>query len=431
MEEMLEKTETNSLVERDKKVIWHPYTQMKNALPHIPIVRGEGAYIFDEDGKRYIDAVSSWWVNIHGHAHPHIAKKVSEQLLILEQVIFAGFTHEPAVKLAERLLPLLPGNQEKVFYTDNGSTAVEVALKMCLQFFSNNGKPKSKVLAFKNAYHGDTFGAMSISGRSIFTDAFNGLLFDVEFIDLPNEENISELKSHISNLRTELACFIFEPLILGSGGMLMYDAKYLDELVSHCRDNDILTIADEVMTGFGRTGTFFACERLTHKPDIFCLSKGLTGGTLPLGVTTCSNKIFDAFFSEDKIKTLYHGHSFTANPLSCVASLASLDILIDPATMANIKRIEASHVEFTKEIIGHKKIKDIRQTGTIIAIEWKTADGTSYLSELRNKLYLFFLNKGILLRPLGNIVYILPPYVTSDADLREIYDVIKLALDEV
>ncbi|MET4083247.1 adenosylmethionine-8-amino-7-oxononanoate aminotransferase [Pedobacter sp. UYP30] len=431
MSSHLPSTEENkSLVERDKKVIWHPYTQMKNALPHIPIVRGEGAHIFDEDGKRYIDAVSSWWVNIHGHAHPYIAEKVSAQLAILEQVIFAGFTHEPAVRLAERLLPLLPGKQDKVFYTDNGSTAVEVALKMCLQYFNNIEKPKTKILAFKNAYHGDTFGAMSVSGRSIFTDAFNGLLFDVEFIDLPNAANISKLTSHISHLKSELACFIFEPLILGSGGMLMYEAEYLDQLVACCQENDILTIADEVMTGFGRTGTFFACERLAHKPDIFCLSKGLTGGTMPLGVTTCSNKIFDAFLSEDKVKTLYHGHSFTANPLSCVASLASLDILLDPKTMQNIKRIEASHAKFAEEIRGHKRIKELRQTGTIIAIEWKTETGTSYLSELRNKLYNYFLGKGIVLRPLGNIIYIMPPYVISNEDLREVYDAIKMALDE-
>ncbi|TDG36048.1 adenosylmethionine--8-amino-7-oxononanoate transaminase [Pedobacter changchengzhani] len=423
-------SQTN-LAARDRKVIWHPYTQMKDALPHIPIVRGEGVHVFDEDGKKYIDAVSSWWVNIHGHSHPHIAKKVSEQLSILEHVIFAGFTHEPAVLLAERLLPLLPGKQDKVFYTDNGSTAVEVALKMCLQYWNNQDKPKTKILAFKNAYHGDTFGAMSVSGRSIFTDAFNSMLFDVEFIDLPNAENISRLTSHISYLSSEVACFIFEPLILGSAGMLMYEAKYLDQLLEACKNAEILTIADEVMTGFGRTGTYFACEKLQNQPDIFCLSKGLTGGTMPLGVTTCTNKIFEAFFSDDKVKTLYHGHSFTANPLSCVASLASLDILLAPETLQNIKRIEAKHADFRNQIAHHKKVKTVRQTGTIIAIEWETGNKTSYLSNLRNTLYQYFLDKGIILRPLGNIVYILPPYIISDAELDYIYDAIKLALEEV
>ncbi|GGH03830.1 adenosylmethionine--8-amino-7-oxononanoate transaminase [Pedobacter zeae] len=419
-----------NLAERDKKVIWHPYTQMKNALPHIPIVKGEGVYVFDEDGKKYIDAVSSWWVNIHGHAHPYIAQKIAEQLNVLEHVIFAGFTHEPAVLLAERLLPVLPGKQEKVFYTDNGSTAVEVALKMCLQYWDNKGKPKNRILAFKNAYHGDTFGAMSVSGRSIFTDAFNSLLFDVDFIDLPNAENIPALISQVSNL-TDTACFIFEPLILGSGGMLMYEAKYLDELIAACRKAGILIIADEVMTGFGRTGTYFACEKLVHKPDIICLSKGLTGGTMPLGVTTCTEEIFEAFLSEDKLKTLYHGHSFTANPLACVASLASLDILLQPETLANIKRIEAKHAVFLQEIKTHAKVKAIRQTGTIIAIEWETGNETSYLSNLRNLLYTYFLEKGIILRPLGNIIYILPPYVINDADLDYIYGAIKQALEEI
>jgi len=419
-----------SLAERDQRVIWHPYTQMKNPLPHIPIVRGEGVYVFDENGNRYIDAISSWWVNIHGHSNPYIAKKVAEQLTTLEHVIFAGFTHEPAVLLAERLLELLPGKQEKVFYTDNGSTAVEVALKMCLQYWNNLDTPKTKVLAFKNAYHGDTFGAMSVSGRSIFTDAFNSLLFDVEFIDLPNEENIEDLVKHISSLENT-SCFIFEPLILGSGGMLMYEARHLDQLLAACRQNDIFTIADEVMTGFGRTGTFFACEQVVNKPDIYCLSKGLTGGTMPLGITTCTADIFKAFLSDDKLKTLYHGHSFTANPIACVASLASLDILLAPATLKNIQRISARHTSFLQQIEGHEKIRSVRQTGTIIAIEWKTESGTSYLSDLRNQLYAYFLTRGIILRPLGNIIYILAPYIISDADLDYIYKTIKSALEEI
>ncbi|WP_316789232.1 adenosylmethionine--8-amino-7-oxononanoate transaminase [Pedobacter frigoris] len=421
-----------TLAERDQKVIWHPYTQMKNALPHIPIVKGEGVYLFDEEGNRYIDAVSSWWVNIHGHAHPHIAEKVSEQLKTLEHVIFAGFTHEPAVQLAERLLPLLPGDQRKVFYTDNGSTAVEVALKMCLQYWVNTSKqPRTKIIAFKDAYHGDTFGAMSVSGRSIFTSPFNALLFDVEFIDLPNEQNIAQLKAKINYLSNEVACFIFEPMVLGAGGMLMYEAEYLDQLIETCQQHGILTIADEVMTGFGRTGKYFSCEALNTKPDIFCLSKGLTGGTMPLGVTTCNQKIFDAFLSDDKLKTLYHGHSFTANPIACSASLASLDILLSPETLPNIERITARHKEFAQQITGHPKLKDVRQLGTILVMEWETGADSSYLSELRNKLYLFFLGKGIILRPLGNIIYILPPYIIIDEDLMYIYRTITEALNDI
>lgn len=421
-----------SLVERDKKVIWHPYTQMKNALPHLPILRGQGVYLYDEQGNKYIDAVSSWWVNIHGHAHPHIAAKVAEQLTVLEHVIFAGFTHEPAVELAERLLPLLPGDQQKVFYTDNGSTAVEVALKMCLQYWANTTKqPRTKIIAFKDAYHGDTFGAMSVSGRSIFTHPFQDLLFDVEFIDLPNAQNIAQIKAKINYLSNEVACFIFEPLILGAGGMQIYEAAYLDQLIETCQHHGILTIADEVMTGFGRTGRYFACEALQSKPDIFCLSKGLTGGTIPLGVTTCNDKIFQAFFSEDKLKTLYHGHSFTANPVACAASLASLDILLSEETLPNIHRIQAKHSAFAQQISGHPKLRELRQIGTILVMEWETGTDTSYLNDLRDRLYLFFLKKGIIMRPLGNIIYILPPYVISNEDLEYIYQNILEALNEI
>ena len=420
-----------NLVERDLKVIWHPYTQMKTALPPIPIVRGEGACLFDEKGNKYIDAVSSWWVNIHGHAHPYIAKKVAEQLNKLEHVIFAGFTHEGAVELAERLLAILPGNQHKAFYSDNGSTAVEVAIKMCLQYWRNKGQNRTKIIAFNNAYHGDTFGAMAVSGRSAFTAAFDSLLFEVEFIDLPNKTNIRGLKSQISNLKSQTACFIFEPLVQGAGGMLMYDAQYLDELMVHCREEGILMIADEVFTGFGRTGKPFACNHVTMQPDIMCFSKGLTGGTMALGLTTCSQQIYDAFLSDDKLKTLFHGHSFTANPVAIAAALASLDLFLEPLTTENIKRIEQAHCQFAQKIKDHPKVRTVRQTGTIIAMEWETGNNTSYFNSLRDRLYTYFLNAGIILRPLGNIIYILPPYCITNDELNYIYHKIERALEEI
>ncbi|RCH55995.1 adenosylmethionine--8-amino-7-oxononanoate transaminase [Mucilaginibacter hurinus] len=419
------------LVERDKKVIWHPYTQMQTALPHIPIVSGEGTCLYDEDGNKYIDAVSSWWVNIHGHAHPYIAQKVAEQLTRLEHVIFAGFTHAPAVELAERLLAILPHNQQKVFYSDNGSTAVEVAIKMCLQYWQNVGEPRTKVLAFKNAYHGDTFGAMSVSGRSAFTAAFDTLLFDVDFIELPTKNNLQDLKSQISGIKLNLSCFIFEPLVQGSAGMIMYDADCLDELLAHCREEGILTIADEVFTGFGRTGKPFACDHLQLQPDVMCFSKGITGGTMAFGLTTCTNTIYDAFLSADKLKTLFHGHSYTANPVACAASLASLDLFLNAETSENICRIVASHADFAEKIKHHPKLKDVRQTGTILAMEWDTHGNTSYFSSLRDRLYSYFLNAGIILRPLGNIIYILPPYCITDNELGYIYSTIENALDEI
>ncbi|MGF7039521.1 adenosylmethionine--8-amino-7-oxononanoate transaminase [Mucilaginibacter lappiensis] len=420
-----------NLTERDLKVIWHPYTQMKTAAPPIGIVRGEGTCLFDEQGKKYIDAVSSWWVNIHGHAHPYIAQKVSEQLHKLEHVIFAGFTHEGAIELAERLLAILPDNQQKAFYSDNGSTAIEVAIKMCLQYWLNNGDQRTKIIAFKNAYHGDTFGAMAVSGRSAFTAAFDSLLFEVEFIDTPNKDNMESLKAQISHLKSETACFVFEPLVQGSGGMLMYDAGYLNRLMAHCRQENVLMIADEVFTGFGRTGKPFASNHVQVQPDIMCFSKGLTGGTMALGLTTCTQQIYDAFLSDDRLKTLFHGHSFTANPIACAAALASLDLFLEPATAANISRIETSHRQFAAKIQHHPKIKVVRQTGTIVAMEWETGDNTSYFNSLRDKLYQYFLAEGIILRPLGNIIYILPPYCITNAELDYVYSKIEQALEEI
>ena len=418
-----------SLVERDRDLIWHPYTQMQNAAPPIPIVRGEGVYLFTEDGKKYIDAISSWWVNIHGHSHPYIAQKVAEQLLRLEHVIFAGFTHPWAIELAERLIDILPSGQSKVFYSDNGSTAVEVALKMCFQYRSNLGDPRTKVLAFNNSYHGDTFGAMAVSSRSAFTQPFEKLLFEVEFIDVPDAGNIEELKKYISEVASDLAAFIFEPLIQGAGGMQMYEAQYLDELILHCKKNGILTIADEVMTGFGRTGKLFASDHLSEQADLMCFSKGLTGGTMALGLTTCTEEIYNAFLSDDKLKTLFHGHSFTANPVACSAALASLDLLLHKETINNIERITQSHHEFRNKIKDHPKLKNIRQTGTILALEWESTGETSYFNNLRDKLYNFFLDQGIILRPLGNILYLLPPYCISSEQLNYVYLKIEEALE--
>ena len=422
-----------NLTERDAKVIWHPYTQMLNSTP-IAISHAEGCYLYDENGQQYIDAVSSWWVILHGHSHPYIVAQVTAQLKKLDQVIFAGFTHEPAIALAETLLSILPANQEKVFYTDNGSTAVEVALKMCLQYWYNKNLPRKKVLAFHDGYHGDTFGAMSVSGRSAWTSPFESHLFDVVFIDLPNPGNLDGLKKQVSALSNSLACFIYEPLIQGSAGMIMYAAEELDQLLAHCRDCGVLMIQDEVFTGFGRTGKNFAADYLSTAPDLMCFSKGLTGGTMPLGVTTCTQHVYDAFLSSDKLKTLFHGHSFTANPLACTAALASIQLLLKKETQDHIQRISRQHQKFAESIAGHpkiKKVKRLQQTGTILAIEWAAEGGTSYFSGLRDQLYTYFLNHHILMRPLGNVIYILPPYCISDADLAYIYQTISDALHTI
>lgn len=414
-------TSIQSLQSRDKAVNWHPYTQMKTAGDAIPIVKGKGVYLYDDEGKKYIDAVSSWWVTLHGHAHPYIAERVFEQLNTLEQVIFAGFTHEPAVQLSENLLKLLPENQRKVFYSDNGSTAVEVALKMCIQYAYNLGKKKTKILAFKNAYHGDTFGAMSVSGRSAWTKPFGSMLFEVVFIDIPNEENLESLKGQIKSIAEETACFIYEPLVQGAAGMLMYEAEHLDELMKFCRNEEILMIQDEVFTGFGRTGKLFAANHLKEIPDIMCFSKGLTGGTMPMGITTCSQEIFNAFLSDDKYKTLFHGHSFTANPLACTAALASMELLLQEETLAAIDRISRQHADFTEILTQHPDVENVRQTGTILAFEYKTDQNTSYFNEIGKILYDEFLQRGIIMRPLGNVMYLVPPYCITAEELDFIY----------
>lgn len=401
--------------------VWHPYTQMKGTSV-INITRGEGAYLYDENGTQYIDAVASWWTNIHGHAHPHIADAIASQAKQLEQVIFAGFTHPPAEKLAKLLLNKIPFHQ-KIFYSDNGSTAVEVALKMALQYWANKGEPRKKIICFRDAYHGDTFGSMSISARGVFTKPFQDLLFEVAFISTPDFENeelvIEQLQEH-----DDAAAFIFEPLVLGSAGMLMYPEKTLDKLIAICKQKDIISISDEVMTGFGRTGKFLAVDFCRHKPDIVCLSKGITGGFLPFAATTCTSAIYDAFLSAEKSKMFFHGHSYTANPLGCAAAIASLEVFEMEETYKKIAAIESWHSEFAASLNHHKNIVSIRQKGTILALEIKTTDDTGYLNSIRDKVYLYFIQQKIILRPLGNVVYILPPYCISKNDLRQVYSAI-------
>jgi len=409
---------------KSNEFIWYPFTQMKTAKPPIHIERGKDAVLYAKDGKEYIDAISSWWVNIHGHANPIIAKAISDQANKLEQVIFAGFTHSPALDLAESLIKILPNNFAKVFFSDNGSTSVEVALKLALQYWHNLGqKHKTNIIAFENSYHGDTFGAMSVGAKNEFNAAFEQLLFKVDFLPVPNEQNVEEVKEQLKNIAKEgtTAVFIFEPLVQGAGGMLMHQAAHLNELLQIAQDYEILCIADEVMTGFGRTGKNFAIEHLSEKPDIICLSKGITGGFMPLGVTVSSQKIFDAFYSTEVAKTFFHGHSYTANPLACAAANASAKILTDKTCQDQIQLIAKEHALFGESLKSNPLVKEVRQTGTIIAIELNSTESTSYFNSIRNHIYDFCLERGVLLRPLGNILYIMPPYCISKAQLAKVY----------
>ena len=420
----------SGLTERDQKHLWHPYTQHKTANPSVAIVRGEGALLWDENGKEYIDAIASWWVNPYGHSNASIADAIYKQLITLEHVLFGGFTHEPAILLSEKLIEILPKNQQKLFFSDNGSTSVEVALKVALQYFFNKDEKRTTIIAFENAFHGDTFAAMAASGISFFTAAFQGMLIDVVRIPVPvpgqEERSFNALEEAIKN--NNCAGFIFEPLVQGAAGMVMYKPDSIDRLIEICRKNKVLTIADEVMTGFGKTGKTFACDYLTEKPDMMCLSKALTGGTIPMAITTFTQDIFDAFYGNDITKALFHGHTFTANPTGCAAALASLSLLQTQAMQDNIARVNKSHLQFQKHIQTHPKVASTRVLGVIFALEIKTENSESYYGTLRNKLYDYFIENGIILRPVGNIVYILPPYIIKDTELQKIYEVVEKAL---
>lgn len=400
----------------------------------VAIVRGEGTLLFDENGKAYIDAIASWWVNLHGHSHPYIAKKITEQMQTLEHAIFSGFTHEPAVRLAERLLEFFP-SMDKVFYSDDGSTSVEVALKMAFQYWHNTGKPRTKVLAFENAYHGDTFGGMSVGARNVFSQAFDKMLFEVIRIPVPVKGQYEKSLKAIAEAAAsgEVAAFIFEPLVQGAGGMVMYEAEHLDDLIKTCEAQNIIIIADEVMTGFGRTGKMFATDHCECKPDIICLSKGLTGGFLPLGATVCSKEIYNAFLTSDKTKTFFHGHSYTANPIACTAALASLDLFESERTMERVAALSGAMQKAKIRFEKHPAVKEARSLGTIFALEIKTQEATEYLNPLAEKVHSFFIERGIILRPLGNILYVLPPYCITEEELEKVMNAIdeflsKLAL---
>ena len=422
-------------VTRDAESIWHPFTPLKGMEPPLTVTKAEGVYLHTEGGGQVIDAISSWWVNLHGHSHPRIAEAIAEQARTLEHVIFAGFTHPPAVTLAERLLGHLPDNQNKIFYSDNGSTAVEVALKMAMQYWYNRGEDKPTIVALDGSYHGDTFGSMSVGDRSPFSAPFDRYLFDVEFLEIPTAEREAAVLAQFTQLceTGRVGAFIFEPLVQGASGMRMYRAELLDGLLAVAKQHGVLCIADEVMTGFGRTGPLFACERLKNKPDMFCLSKGITGGALPMGVTSCTAEVMEAYNTRDLKKTFFHGHSFTANPMACAAALASLDLLEAEACTAQRAAIAQAHARFAERLKDHPKVQNLRTMGTIVAFDYVAIGEaeTSYFNEARHRLYPFFIEQGVLLRPLGNVVYVLPPYCITREQLDVVYNAIHAALERV
>ena len=425
--------------------IWHPFTQ--DALEPAPIFieRAEGVYLYTPDGRRILDAISSWWVNLHGHAHPLISDAIAQQARKLEQVIFAGFTHGPAEELVERLRKVLPAALEHIFFSDDGSTAVEVALKMAVQYWGNQGNREKKgFVALDHAYHGDTAGAMSVGEDSSFVAAFDSLRFPVPRVpsaycfrcpvgkkrETCNIDCVNPLEQLLEEKHEEIAAVIVEPLLQAAGGMIVHPVEFLQRVRGLCTRFNVLLIADEVLTGFGRTGRMFACEKAGVVPDIMCLSKGITGGFLPLGATVCTSSVREVFRSHDRMRTFFHGHSYTGSPLACAAGIASLKIFESEPVFERIASIERIHAERLPELKKHPAVGDVRSIGTVGAIEIEAED-TGYLSKLRPFLYDFFLKKGVLLRPLGNVVYILPPYVITPGELHSVYDVIEEALDHL
>ncbi|MFC1465907.1 MAG: adenosylmethionine--8-amino-7-oxononanoate transaminase [Candidatus Brachytrichaceae bacterium NZ_4S206] len=419
-------TDEQALLLLDQSHAWHPYTQHQGMALPIPIARAEGAWLYGTDGRPVLDAVSSWWVTTHGHCRPEIADAIAEQARTLDHVMFAGFTHEPAAELAAALAARLPRGLTRVFCSDNGSTAVEVALKMSLQAFANAGTPRRLVAALDNAYHGDTFGAMAASGRGVFTTAFEPLFFEVARLPDPSEgDTLAALDALLDARGTELAAVIVEPLLLGAGGMRVWDERVLQGIRARTRAAGVHLIADEVLTGFGRTGPLWACDRADVAPDLMCLSKGITGGFLPLGATAATERIFDAFLGE-RTKTFFHGHSYTANPIACAAARAALSLHDDASEDARIG-LEVAQAGHLAALAGHPGVRATRQLGTVAAVE--LAGTAGYLSEVGREMSAFALQEGVLLRPLGNVVYVLPPYCTTHEELGRAHEVIARFLD--
>ena len=416
-----------TLSEKDQRYLWHAYTQHKTSDTPIAIVKGKDALLWDENGNTYIDAIASWWVNPYGHSNERLARRAYEQLTSLEHVLFGGFTHQPACDLAEALLKILPKNQSKVFFSDNGSTAVEVAVKIALQYYYNRGEKRTTFIAFEEAFHGDTFAAMAVSGISLYTTAFQDQLLKVVRIPIPEKGQEEACKQRLLEVIAQEKCaaFIFEPLVLGAAGMRMYAPEVLDELIQICREHQVLTIADEVMTGFGKTGKTFACDYLKQMPDMICLSKALTGGTIPLSATTTTEAIYEAFYSDDISKALFHGHTFMANPTGCAIALESLKILAEEEMQANLKRIHTRHVAFATKMDKHPKVARTRTLGVIVALDLKVPDTGEYYGAIRNELYRFYISHGVILRPVYHTIYILPPYIISDKQLDRVYEVVE------
>lgn len=411
--------------------VWHPFTQhaVEPAMPRVTLTKG--AYLHTGDGRKILDAISSWWVVTHGHRHPKIIEAIRSISLALDQVIFAGFTHAPAVQLAQALIELAPKGLTRVFYSDSGSTSVEVALKMALGYHKNIGAPRSRIIVMEHGYHGDTIGTMSVGSRGVFNASYEPLLFDVDTIPFPVVGREQETLDRLAALTRgrQAAALIVEPLVLGAGGMMMYPAWVLSELKRIVEASDTLLIADEVMTGWGRTGTMFACEQADITPDILCTSKGLTGGVIPLAATLASEAIFQSHYSPDRARAFFHSSSYTANPIACAAAMANVEIWRDEPVMARIQALSQMHASQLRRFENNARFENLRSTGTIAALDLRVPSA-GYFSEVGPKLRAFFMKRDLLIRPLGNVLYLLPPYCVTPTEIERLYDAMEEAGEE-
>lgn len=403
--------------------VWHPFTQHGLDEPTPLVSRAEGAALYTADGRRIIDAISSWWVTTHGHRNPRIMAAIADQAGRMDQIIFAGWTHEPAEALARALVEMMPAPLAHVFYSDSGSTSVEVAIKMALGYWLNRGEPRHRILTLEHGYHGDTIGGMSVGARGVYNRAYTPLLFDVDTIPFPAGDGRNTLDALEAMCRHEPAALIVEPLVLGAGGMLFYEPAILAEMRAICARAGVLFIADEVMSGWGRTGTLLACDQAGIVPDILCLSKGLTGGAIPLAVTMTTAEIFDAHRSTDRAQMLFHSSSYSANPIACAAGLANLEIWRDEPVLDRVAMLGRRQQERLARL---ENVRNARILGTIAACELGSGTG-DYLAAIGPGLLAFFRERDVLLRPMGDTVYVMPPYCISEPELDAVYEALAEA----
>jgi adenosylmethionine-8-amino-7-oxononanoate aminotransferase len=409
------------LLNDDAHYIWHPLTQHKTAMSPKAVASASGNYLIDMSGRRYFDAISSWYTCSYGHINQALTTAIKNQVDRLHHVVFAGMTHEPAVTLAKKLIGILPYNQSKIFYSENGSTSVEIAVKMAFQYHFNRGEKRNVIIALENGFHGDTFGAMSVSGLSVYNGPFEDLLIKVVRIPAPTVGNIDGVLKQVNLILREhsVASFIYEPLVQGAAAMQIHDATALCRLLQRFTASGVLNIADEVMTGFGKTGTLFASDQMLNKPDIMCLSKALTGGIMPMAVTSTTQAVYDAFCDEELVAGFFHGHTYSGNPLGCAVAAAAIDLLLSQEIHENRKRIAASHVEFAIILQQNPQVENVRTIGVILAFDLVTT--MERYGAQRNAIFNWFWEQGMFLRPLGATIYIVPPFTSTVQDLDSCY----------